>query len=258
VHHQGFRAVDRHDGTGAFAALAVLVLAAGCRSTSEANFQGRGFSGVEMDSLAVGELSQADNDAPTRFTRDGIDLTEQADPQVRKFAPSLQQVQFRKPNVQMANAGAAVDPAAVDFPNADPLAPSAAEPAATKAPRAPRLQIYSSRFQILVPAVSEALEKLLAEVEAAGGYLEKRENESIVCRVPAERFKEVLARIRTAGRVLDESTEALDVTSQYRDVELRIDVARKSRLRLLALLEKADKTEDALKIETVWRSLASK
>ncbi len=74
-------------------------------------------------------------------------------------------------------------------------------------------------------------------------------------RVPAQRFEEALAALRAAGRVLDESRHANDVTEEFLDLGIRLDTARKARERLLEVLAKAEKVEDILKVEAELRRL---
>jgi hypothetical protein len=74
-------------------------------------------------------------------------------------------------------------------------------------------------------------------------------------RVPAARFQDAVAELRGYGRVLNESMQASDVTREHLDLTIRLENAQKSRERLLALLQKAEKVEDMLKIEEQLRRL---
>lgn len=128
----------------------------------------------------------------------------------------------------------------------------ATEPEETVDPAEPsrrRLMTYSARVAIEVARQLETIRALEAEAVKLGGYLVARQSESIVLRVPADEFRSFLDFVRARGRVLDESMEAQDVTKQHRDLQIRLDNAKKARERLIALLEKADKVEDILRIE---------
>jgi hypothetical protein len=118
-----------------------------------------------------------------------------------------------------------------------------------------RLRIYTARFELLVANVQASIERLLTRVEEAGGYLEKRENAAVTVRVPAADFEEITGELRTYGRVVQENTRAEDVTKKYYALEIRIGNAEAARARLLTLLEKAEKVEDAIKIEQELRRL---
>ncbi|HLU48215.1 MAG TPA: DUF4349 domain-containing protein [Planctomycetota bacterium] len=112
-----------------------------------------------------------------------------------------------------------------------------------------RLVVYNAALEILVAQIDAARAAFVARVEAQGGYLQKRERETVTCRVPARRFSEVIEELRGMGRVLDEMIEALDVTKEHRDLEIRLGNARRARDRLLALLERAESVDDIIAIE---------
>ncbi|MCH8922802.1 MAG: DUF4349 domain-containing protein [Planctomycetes bacterium] len=118
-----------------------------------------------------------------------------------------------------------------------------------------RLMVYSARYRLATPNVEEALRRFVARVEQMGGYLESRENGRVVCRVPAENFQSVVGGLPTLGEILDQSIHNQDVTTQHRDLGLRLQTAEWSRDRVLALLERANKIEDVLKLEATLRSL---
>jgi hypothetical protein len=131
-------------------------------------------------------------------------------------------------------------------------APSEAkEPASTTK----RLMIYTGRFELLVANVKDSVVRLLKKVESFGGYLQSQENETVTCRIPADRFQEAVDALSSFGVILSESVRAQDVTKQYFDLELRIETAEKMLSRLLALLDRAEKMEDTLKIEKEVRRL---
>ena len=128
-------------------------------------------------------------------------------------------------------------------------------PVPTKAVADTRLMIYTASFEVLVSNVEDTLKQFLAWVESDGGYLEARENKTVTCRIPADRFDALVARIPSIGTVLSESLKAQDVTLQSFDLAVRIENAEKSRQRLLHLLEQATDVEAILKIEQELRRL---
>lgn len=115
--------------------------------------------------------------------------------------------------------------------------------------KADRKMVYQGRMQVEVAQVDEAIERYTAKVHEWGGHLGSRENATITVRVPALRFDDAVAELRGYGRVLSEAMQANDVTSQHLDLTIRLENAQKSRERLLALLQRAEKVEDMLKIE---------
>ncbi len=118
-----------------------------------------------------------------------------------------------------------------------------------------RKMIYSARFGVLVPAVEDAVVRLVGWVEESGGYLKERSDGTVVCKVPVARFFPLLDRVRSMGVILSEALEAKDVTREMQDLEIRLDNARRSRTRLLDLLERATEVEAILKIEAELRRL---
>ena len=134
------------------------------------------------------------------------------------------------------------------------------EPPRSPVPAAPagdtkRLMVYTASYELLVPSVADSVRAFVERVESLGGYLQKRKNERLTCRLPAARFRELIAGIPTLGAVIREALTAADVTRDYLDLELRIENAEKSRQRLLAILEKATKVDEVLAIETDLRRL---
>jgi hypothetical protein len=121
------------------------------------------------------------------------------------------------------------------------------------APR--RLVIYTGSVSSLVAQVEPALAAFLAKVSASGGYLQNRSGGSVTVRVPASQFFTTLQWLRESGQVSDEQINAVDVTKQVFDIELRLQTADEARKRLLKLLESASKIEDILAIETQLRRL---
>lgn len=125
------------------------------------------------------------------------------------------------------------------------------------APRAARFLVHRGHLTVAVARPDDAISKLLSQVEAWGGHLSQRQDRSVTVRVPAARFAEAVALVRGSGQLLREQIEALDVTDQHRDLGIRLDNARRSRDRLLALLEKATAIDDLLRIEQELRRLTT-
>ncbi len=74
-------------------------------------------------------------------------------------------------------------------------------------------------------------------------------------RVPATDFQAVLDKLPLMGVIRHRQISSQDVTAQFQDITLRLDTALKSRTRLTALLERAEKMEDILRIEAEVRRL---
>ena len=156
-------------------------------------------------------------------------LAKRANPMARTLAPAR------------ANAPAA--------PVAAVAAPSdAAAPPPPPAQDA-RLVVYSAGFRVVVADVPGTLRAIQLGAERLGGHLQEISGSSITVRVPAARFDDAVALVERVGEVVDRQVKAQDVTEEMRDLRIRLDNAERLRERLVALLQKADKVEDAIKIE---------
>jgi len=120
---------------------------------------------------------------------------------------------------------------------------------------AERLLVHHGALRVEVARPEEAIASFRTQVEAWGGHLQTQTDTTVVVRVPMAHFEEAFAWVRGSGRVLSESRQAEDVTEEFLDLGIRLDNARKSRDRLLEVLQKADKVEDILKIEAELRRL---
>ena len=74
---------------------------------------------------------------------------------------------------------------------------------------------------------------------------------SLVIRVPAERFNDALRQLRALSdvEVLSSSVESRDVTEQFVDLEARLRAKQAEEQRYLALLARAERIEDILRID---------
>lgn len=118
-----------------------------------------------------------------------------------------------------------------------------------------RMLIQSGHVRIEVARADEAIAAFLAQVKGWQGYLQSQTGTSVTVRLPAARFDEGFAWLRSAGRVLEEQRQAEDVTDEYVDLAIRIDNARRARDRLLEVLKTATKVEEVLQVEVQLRRL---
>jgi hypothetical protein len=137
-------------------------------------------------------------------------------------------------------------------------APPAAEEKEAPRPRPAknRLIIYTADLRLKVANLENARTRFLDLVESIGGYLQRQEDQTITCRVPAGTFKKTVAAVKELGSVLAESMHASDVTREFFDLEIRLDNAEKSRDRLLDILKRADKVTDLIEIERELKRLS--
>lgn len=109
--------------------------------------------------------------------------------------------------------------------------------------------IYTATLQVVVPDISSALSSFQNMTKTLGGYLDRLSEDSITVRVPAGSFQDLIAAAEKLGTVTGRNVQAQDITEEMHDLQIRLDTELQVRQRLLALLDKADKTADAIKIE---------
>ena len=105
-------------------------------------------------------------------------------------------------------------------------------------------------------AARAALDAALAEV---GGYMESSSeysstddsrSVSLTFRVPQKNYESFLAAVAEAGNVTYKNQQADDVTTQYMDVETRLENLKNQRTRLQQLQQQAENLSDLLEIES--------
>jgi hypothetical protein len=111
------------------------------------------------------------------------------------------------------------------------------------------LLIYEATLDLAVHEVRERIDAVAGLTVEIGGFVLSQDDTSIVIRVPAGRFAEVLERIEALGDVLRRSVLAEDVSDQVRDLRIRLRNAIQMRDRLLVLLEQAQTVPESLVIE---------
>ncbi len=114
--------------------------------------------------------------------------------------------------------------------------------------RAPML-IYTARVNMAVFEVKSSLAEVESLARSLGGFLARRNDQSITIRVPAASFDDAIRRIEKLGDMLSRDVQAEDVTEEFHDTEIRLKNARAVRERLEQLLTKAAKVEESIQIE---------
>ncbi|CAM4005620.1 DUF4349 domain-containing protein [Lederbergia lenta] len=118
--------------------------------------------------------------------------------------------------------------------------------------------IHQAQLHLNVENIEQSLHSFEKKVNDYGGYIVEsnvyRENEDamngmITVRIPEKHFQPFLKDAEgEATKVLERNVTGLDVTEQYVDLESRLKSKRVVEERLLNFMEKAEKTEDLLKI----------
>ncbi|MET9835715.1 DUF4349 domain-containing protein [Streptomyces sp. NPDC006385] len=130
---------------------------------------------------------------------------------------------------------------------------------ATAPPKATASHIIrTASLTVRVKDVPKALDEARATTENAGGYVgnetttrdeEGHEHTRVVLRVPVDEYADVLADLEGAGKLVERSAKAQDVTDQVVDVESRIRSQRASVARIRELMDQATKLSDVVTLE---------
>ncbi|MFF8593492.1 DUF4349 domain-containing protein [Streptomyces sp. NPDC015220] len=134
--------------------------------------------------------------------------------------------------------------------------------AGAKAGASPKLDtghiIRTASLTIEVADVAKALGAARTAAENAGGYVgdettsrdeDGHEETHVVLRVPAQEYDGVLAGLQGAGKLVERTAKAQDVTDQVVDVDSRIKSQRASVARVRALMDKAERIGDVVTLE---------
>jgi hypothetical protein len=140
-------------------------------------------------------------------------------------------------------------------PDPSPTVPGET-PRTSPSERGPLL-IYDAELTLAVFETNQVIGRIEALARENKGYLVQRTDEFIKIRIPAEAFGQALETIAKFGDELHRNVNVRDVTEEFADLEARLRALRAVRERLEALLQKAEKTEDALAVERELQRVTS-
>jgi len=119
--------------------------------------------------------------------------------------------------------------------------------------------IKTGYVSLQIENVQSGIDTISSLAESLGGFVQSSnagENSqgtrygSITIRFPADQYTSALQQIRAVGvKVIDESTDAQDVTEQYTDLQARLGVARGEEQAYLALLNQSGSVSDLLSVQ---------
>lgn len=110
--------------------------------------------------------------------------------------------------------------------------------------------VISNAYLSLESAHPDTVHERLAELAVKyRGYIVNSSETATTLRIPITGYHDLIAEIEKLGKVKDKNLTGQDVTEDYRDLEIWLDSAEKSRQRYLSLLDKAEKVEEILSIE---------
>ncbi|MCD6599853.1 MAG: DUF4349 domain-containing protein [Dehalococcoidia bacterium] len=123
--------------------------------------------------------------------------------------------------------------------------------------------VKSGRISLEVESVVTTMGEIASIADELGGYVvssDKYETDegpsaNMNIRIPVEKFDQAFDRLRQlAIDVPHESTDSMDVTEEYVDLQARLHNLQATESQYLALLEKAESVEDTIQ---VWRELSN-
>jgi hypothetical protein len=131
------------------------------------------------------------------------------------------------------------------------------DPAAPGAPVDDAKIVRTGTLTLRVEDVPDAVSSASAAIDRLGGYVgasrqaldDDRPVAQITYRIPTDRWDDALGAFRVLGQVLDEQTEAVEVTGQLVDLAARIQNLRASELALQGIASSATRISDVLEVQ---------
>ncbi len=122
---------------------------------------------------------------------------------------------------------------------------------AGKASEIVRQIVYTAWFTVAVYDLDAARKKLVEFAESYGGYLQSRNGQTLVIRVPGEHFAAIQPYLEKLGKVDHDRTDirAEDVTEAFMDMQLRLRTKKQYLESLNGLLTQAGKLEEKLAVQ---------
>lgn len=129
-----------------------------------------------------------------------------------------------------------------------------------------RLVIKDTSMSLLVKNVPESISKVEETAKSFGGYLvdsylskpEESANGHITIRVPETKRSEALVAFKNlAVKVVSESVSGNDVTDEYVDLEARLAVLNKTKIKFEEIMDKAYSVNDLLNVQRELINLQS-
>lgn len=118
--------------------------------------------------------------------------------------------------------------------------------------------VSSAELRIKTDRPDSLHDKVIDLAARYEGYVLSSGKEATTIRIPAISFKDAIADIEGMGDLLEKNISGQDVTEQYRDLEIRLDNAVKTRDRYLALLDKAGNINEMVGLEKELERLNEK
>ncbi|MBI3736022.1 DUF4349 domain-containing protein [Candidatus Sumerlaeota bacterium] len=118
-----------------------------------------------------------------------------------------------------------------------------------------RKVVYAANVTLAVMDKASARDAIERIAERMGGFILSSTFDQVTFRVKPENFRSAIEGVSSLGEVLVRDIRSDDVTAQYYDIELRIDVAEGTRKRLMEIIKNSGTVKDILEVEKEIRRL---
>lgn len=121
-----------------------------------------------------------------------------------------------------------------------------------------RMVIQNSHLSLLVKNVSQTLEAIKTKSTSLGGYMvdsnlsnpQEATTGQITVRIPQSKLDETLNYFRSLGiKVVSENLQGEDVTDQYVDIETRLLILEKNKVRFEEIMEQAKTIDEIMRVQ---------
>lgn len=147
------------------------------------------------------------------------------------------------------NRGRAADMPKGSVASRSPEPPAEKSAQGTEQVSSPKRSVhYNGYARMRVTRPTEVLDQVVAMTTKQGGFVERLSSTSVTVRVPVDQFQSTFDQLVKLGDVLEKSITAQDVTDALMEIGLRLETARATRERLIALLAKARTEEEKLQL----------
>lgn len=95
----------------------------------------------------------------------------------------------------------------------------------------------------------EVKKQIIEYVKKIEGYVVTESTSSLMLKIPADKYRDVIEEVRKLGKVISESYSVEDITEAYYDTQIRLENSQKLQERLTELLKKAKTVQEAIEVE---------
>lgn len=104
-------------------------------------------------------------------------------------------------------------------------------------------------LEVEFSAAHDAIDDAVSMAVAAGGYVATMTDTSATLRVPSKSFRKVMRGLESVGDVLSRGVQAVDVSEEFNDLEVRLENLQATRKRIEKLLAQTKDLSQILVVE---------